>query len=391
MLDCCVVKAGHSMQVKKANIAFALGAAALCSTTVAQAAVTISSQPTQNMTCASGICAPTAKDAVLNVGDLEMLLASGNVTVTTTGTGVQAGDIDIKSALSWSSAGMLSLTASKSVTIDKPISIAGLSGLTIQTGGKNGVFSFGTKGNVTFANLSSQLVINGATYTLVGDLKTLASDIAANPGGNFALANNYDASQGGSYSVATTFTGTFEGLGNVISNLFPGANGDNRGETIVNVGLFAQVGAEGVVKDIGLTNVSISIVKQKGVHDLVYAGTLVGTNSGTVLSSYATGTITDKLGAYDGGLVSQNYGTIENSYAVVAITVSAKKGGGAVGGLVDVNFGTVGTSYATGVVSGCAAGGLVRYNFTGGTIVDSYAMSNVQASNIVGHGCVGGG
>jgi len=125
---------------------------------------------------------PHAKIAVLNVGDLETDLASGNVTVTTTGTGVQAGSIRVNSAVSWSSNSILSLTSHGSITINAPVSITGASGLTVETGAKHGVFSFGKKGNVAFANLSSQLVIDGAAYTLVGDLQTLASDIASKPG-----------------------------------------------------------------------------------------------------------------------------------------------------------------------------------------------------------------
>jgi len=344
------------------------------------------------MTCSGGVCAPTAKNAVLNVGDLETLLASGNVTVTTTGTGVQASDIDVKAALNWSSPGALSLQANKTVAIDSPVTIAGLSGLTIQTGGTNGTLSFGKKGNITFANLSSVLSINGATYTLVGDLKTLASDIATNPSGDFALAANYDASQGGSYSVTTTFNGTFEGLGNVISNLFPGEYLGYRRETIVNVGLFEEVGATGVVKDIGLTNISLSIVKQKGLHELLYIGPLVGTNYGTVLFSYATGTITDKMGENDGGLVSQNYGTITNSYAAVAIVISAKKAmHGLAGGLVELNEGIVSASYATGAVSGVVAGGLVGYQINTGVIASSYATGNTQANDFAGYASAGGG
>jgi hypothetical protein len=58
--------------------------------TLADAA--ISTAATQNMSCASGVCAPTASDAVPNVGDLESLLASGNVEVTTTGSEVEAAE-----------------------------------------------------------------------------------------------------------------------------------------------------------------------------------------------------------------------------------------------------------------------------------------------------------
>ena len=68
--------------------------ASMLATTSAHATVAISSQTTQNMTCSGGVCAPTAKSAVLNAGDLETLLASGNVSVTTTGSGVQAKDFN---------------------------------------------------------------------------------------------------------------------------------------------------------------------------------------------------------------------------------------------------------------------------------------------------------
>ena len=56
----------------------------------AYADVVISTQATQNMTCSGGVCAPTAAGAVLNRSDLATPLAAGHVTVTTTGSGVQA-------------------------------------------------------------------------------------------------------------------------------------------------------------------------------------------------------------------------------------------------------------------------------------------------------------
>jgi hypothetical protein len=79
----------------------AITAALVCAGTVSDAAVTISSDATQDMVCSAGVCSPTATDAVLNVSDLENLLASGGVSVTTTGSGVQAGDIEVAAALSW--------------------------------------------------------------------------------------------------------------------------------------------------------------------------------------------------------------------------------------------------------------------------------------------------
>src|ERR1700733_2465644 len=137
------------------------------------------------MSCSNGVCSPTAKQAVLNVDDLEGFLASGNVTVTTTGAGVQASDIHVNAALGWTSSSALSLEAHRSIAINAAVSVLGLSGLTLDTG-KNGALVFGEKGSVAFGNLSSNLTIGGNEYALVGDIKTLASDIASNPSGSFA-------------------------------------------------------------------------------------------------------------------------------------------------------------------------------------------------------------
>jgi len=157
------------------NFVLAIAALTLLATT-AQADVTISSQPTQNMTCSGGVCAPTAKTAVLNVGDLETLLAAGNVTVTTQGfRNKQANNIVIAAALSWATPSSLKLDAFQSVTIDGSVAVNGLGGLAIVTdeGGTSGTFSVGMNSSVEFQNLSSSLTINGAGYSLVNSVATL--------------------------------------------------------------------------------------------------------------------------------------------------------------------------------------------------------------------------
>jgi hypothetical protein len=352
-----------------------MSAAALVSATHAQAAVTISSAATANIICSGGICAPTAKDAVLNVGDLETLLASGNVTVTTTGTGIQASDIDVKAALSWSSSGMLSLLAKKSVTVDNPVSISGLSGLTIGTG-KSGTLSFGSKGNVGFANLSSVLSINGSSYTLVGNIKTLASDIASNPSGDFALAANYDASNDGAYNaspIPTVFTGSFEGLGNDISNLtIDGAT--NIGGGLVE-GLFAELGSEGALENIGL--IDANIVAPEMFKNLS-VGSLTGVNGGLIRSSYASGNVEAGKSSCGGGLVGINNGLTLNSHSTSVVKGSSAQ----IGGLVGVNENIVENSFATGSAVGASksdSGGLVGTN--NGEIIDSYAVGAVSSKS----------
>ena len=197
----------------------------LFASAVVQAAVTISNSPTKNMVCSAGVCTPTHKSAVLNAGDLQNLLATSNVTVTT-GAGslaAQTLDIIVNGAVTWLSGSTLKLDAYDSVTINKSISVTGTGGVSLVTndGGTGGALSFAPKGNINFSNLASSLTINGAAFTLVGDIATLASDIAANATGNYALASNYDASADGNYTaspIQTDFYGTLAGLGNTISN-----------------------------------------------------------------------------------------------------------------------------------------------------------------------------
>src|SRR5579862_2396714 len=115
--------------------------AALAAWAPANAAVTISSHETQNMNCSGGVCSPTATKAVLNVGDLTTMLASGSVTVTTRGSGgIQSEDIDLAAPLSWSSNATLKLDAYRSLEIDKSVSVLGSGGLALVTndGGSEG-------------------------------------------------------------------------------------------------------------------------------------------------------------------------------------------------------------------------------------------------------------
>jgi hypothetical protein len=62
-------------RIALAALSLALG------TLAAKADVSISNKPTQDMTCDAGVCTATAKKAVLNVGDLQNMLASGDATV----------------------------------------------------------------------------------------------------------------------------------------------------------------------------------------------------------------------------------------------------------------------------------------------------------------------
>src|SRR5579871_2778100 len=196
----------------------------LLAASAAQSQVTISGARTRNITCSAGVCSPTAATANLKISDLAVLLQSGNVSILTTAAGVQANDIIFEANLSWSSTNTLTLDAYRSVTIAKAIAATGLTAVDLLTndGGSGGTLTFGPKGHVTFSNLASGIAINGTSYTLVGSIQQLATAVAANPAGSYALANDYNARHDRTYAsapVATTLTGAFEGLGNTISNL----------------------------------------------------------------------------------------------------------------------------------------------------------------------------
>jgi hypothetical protein len=61
-------------------------------------AIQITSDPTSNMSCTAGVCTSTAANAVLNVSDLENMLASSDVSIRTA-SGAQ--NIEIQVPLSW--------------------------------------------------------------------------------------------------------------------------------------------------------------------------------------------------------------------------------------------------------------------------------------------------
>ena len=198
------------------------------------------------------------------------------------------------------------------------------------------------------------------------------------------------------------FSGTFDGQGHVINNLFISSNS-------LIFGLFTVLNPTGLVRDVGLTNLSVTGPKGYDV------GGLTGRNLGTIANSYTTGSVngtasnasTNQEGIAVGGLVGYNFGTIEQSYS--SATVSSPSTGTAtnsvaLGGLSGGNIGYIFQSYATGPISGQSnnngdtffprLGGLVGENLdlNGkiGTIVQSFSTGMVLGGNgsIVG-GLVG--
>ncbi|MEX2634360.1 MAG: GLUG motif-containing protein [Balneolales bacterium] len=208
--------------------------------------------------------------------------------------------------------------------------------------------------------------------------------------------------------TTTSFTGSFDGNGYVITNLTI-----NREEQDF-VGLFGA--STGTINNAALEDAVITGNEQTGalagenrgvisgsyttgeVSGLEMVGGLVGynPNAGEIAGSYSSANVTATQTAA-GGLAGKSDGSITESYAAgnVASGEVSTEGFGAIGtgGLVGVNSsGVISSSYATGevtVTNDFRAGGLVGYNTSAGEIVNCYATGNVTGDDRVG-GLVGG-
>lgn len=341
------------------------------------AALTISTDSTENVTCTENVCTATAADAVMNAGELATMLATSSVHLKA---GADAQDIVFAAPITWNSAKELRLDAYHSIEIDQLVSITGFGAVTITTnrGGSDGVLFFGSAGRISFPSVANHLRIDGKRYQLAGNIAQLAANIAASPDGYHALANDYNASIDGSYSrvpIPTTFEGVFDGLGNAISNLALYDTADN------NVAFFAAVDTPGVLRNVRLLNVNM--FSENGF--VQFLAPLVAYNAGAVLRCQATGAVRSDFWVTAGGLVSLNYGRVENCFANVAVSGAQTA---TVGGLIGNAHGVVRNCYATGkVIAGDRSdvGGLVGY-FIGARLSRTYSTGQVSggASALVG-------
>jgi hypothetical protein len=170
------------------------------------------------------------------------------------------------------------------------------------------------------------------------------------------------------------FTGTFDGQGHKIEDLFINRPEEEEGE----VGLFGAVGKGGFVSNIGVVNASVL-----GYDDV---GGVVGWNDGTVSNCYATGNVSGHSNV--GGLVGSNYdGTVTYSHSN-----GSMRGSSSVGGLVGFNRHIVRNSHSAASVRGTMVGGLVGANWFDGTVSNSYSTGNATGDeSVYGYGEYVGG
>jgi The GLUG motif len=343
--------------------------------------ITISTDPTSNMTCSAGTCTASPGAATLNVKDMIGYLKAGNLTVTDW---ANSPDIVIDAPVTWAKSTVLTMV-SHSITFAAQVKINGKGGVNLETQGTSGNFYLGFQpaGSLTYLHTSGSLRINNQTYVLEKDIKGLAQDIAKNPGGNFALANDYDAGIDGTYKrspIATALAGKLNGLGHNISNL-----------TIVSkakgasVGLFASLDANGFP---GIQNLNLIDVSIEGGKNAL-AGAVAGSDSTASISQvFVSGSVSVPQGTA-GGVVGNGNGALIAECTSQA-DVSANLAGGLVG-----NFGgsDIINSMATGTVTSQAgpnapvAGGLAGEVFNG-AVLDSYSTGSVSGPGTLG-GAIG--
>ena len=357
--------------------------------------------------------------SVINVATLQAALNSANVTITTGGfgsPGTEAGDITVASAITWSSASSLTLSAYRNITFNAAITNTGGATINLRadnSGMGNGTVSFGagiqvsTAGavNVYYNPASNPATatpsVNATSYTTGTDYSgnitgggTITAFMLVNNvydlqnvnnrlSGNYALGRDIDAGvtstwnsgagflpignltlNTSNYTISGTyFGGIFDGQNQAISNLTI-----NRPTTSL-IGLFS--GNAGTIRDLGVTGGTIT--------GYIHVGGLVGQNYGTIANSFSGASVAGWR--YSGGLVGDHEGgVIRSSYATGSVTNTYRGqgfGGDSAGGLVGYNRAPITGSYASGSVygEGGAAGGLVGMN--NGAISQSYATGNV--------------
>ncbi len=364
---------------------------------------------------------------------LSAALNNTNVTIeSSSGSTHGSGDVIVRDGISWS-ANNLTLTAARDVRIEALLQATGTSSLTLHVGTANGAdgavsnasvrvgsSTDGTfSGRVDFGGRAGTglLEINGQAYTVINALGAEGSvtgtdlqGMAGNLAGRYALGNPIDASAtaswaGGFNPVGTDgadFTGTFDGLGNVISHLHIDRP-DRYGTGLLGVT------QEATLRNVGLANVSITGGQRTGalvgaamygtiqnvyssgvVGGEYYVGGLIGTQH-ELNTRYARSWATVSGDRHIGGLAGFNGSWIEYSYAKGNVTATGALSGSAnsAGGLTGDNTGVLSNSYATGHVVGANyVGGLTGYS--NNWIENTYATGSVTATGervggLVGH------
>ena len=184
---------------------------------------------------------------------------------------------------------------------------------------------------------------------------------------NFVLGNDIDLS-GIDFSPigtsTTPFDATFDGNNHQIKNWTFSS------DTNAHTGFFASTRFSATIKNLGITNESVTSTATYA------AGLVADANGGSIFNVFTTGTVTGAAD-YTAGLVGVTSGTSIKRCHSDATVLSSSRAAGLVG--YDYSGGTLSQSYATGNVTGSSAAGLVS-DLEGVSIDRSYATGSVTAT-----------
>ncbi|WP_303785966.1 filamentous hemagglutinin N-terminal domain-containing protein [Azovibrio restrictus] len=348
-------------------------------------------------------------------------LASNNVTIQSAhGATSGNGDIFVRDNVTWTSGNTLTLSAYRNIEILATLDASGGSGgkVALEVGqgapaaGNTASYSFGLTssgftGKINLQagpNFTTKLGSDGGTitYTVITSLGSEGDETsgpanslqglahASNFSGNFVLGTDIDASAtngwiGGAGFVplhdglSSSYTGRFDGLGHTVSNLTiyrPGSD---------YVGLFGSLQTGASIANLGVVNASVTGRAGTGI----LAGSI---NGGTVLNSYATGSVTGSVVGLGGLVGYAGLSTVSGSHANTIVSGAAE-----VGGLIGAVVGSsVRDSFTTGSVTGSGnyVGGLIGRSVSGGgsdpLIERTWSTATVQGRQLVG-GLIGEG
>ncbi len=341
-------------------------------------------------------------------------LANTNLTIrSSNGAAEGNGDIFVNDPITWTG-NTLTLSADRNIEINRELYGSGTARLTLEygQGASDGIIN-GTAADYFInarvnlpegENLRTRLGSAGAekiftVITRLGAEKSrTATDLQGMKGDltkNYALGADINAKVTDTWNEtiqkppvrygfepigdnANPYTGTFEGLGHTISNIYI------KNRQVSSGGLFGAVGTSGEVRNVRLSGGTIT-----GSASL---GALVGRNYGKVINSHSTATVKNTVemnAEYNatGGLVGYNEGIITGCSHGNSEVTSV----GYVGGIVGDNRGTVRDSSNSGPVSGDmfvgGIAGISRGNK--GKIINSRNSGTVTARTGDGGGITG--
>jgi hypothetical protein len=227
--------------------------------------------------------------------------------------------------------------------------------------------------------------------------------VADNPSGSYVLVNDIDVtaiSAGSAASLAelgagswkplcaelqTPFTGILDGQGFVITGLYTQAK-------IGRVaGLFASIGAAGVVRNLGLERSVLAPVTSELI------GGIANDNAGLIENCFVAGLLSADASTsgtvYAGGISTMNTGKISDCYFAGTLALNLPDAAyGVAGGIAAHNRGDIAHCFVLGTVASTSdtatVGGIAAVLFAG-TVSDCFVGAGVQA-NAPGQIDVGG-